>query len=248
MPVPSMALLAATGGAAAFNPATSITWHSLFWAEGTEFAALGLADTNVVGTWPNETANADATQATASKKPAYVASCSALNNQPAVFWTQANAQGLSTATFSPAVTAPYTLVAIAERTTATGIGPRVLSQQDVLSVYAADANVWTMELGSSSNSASVANQTIGAKLQRVLADGSTGTDYLYVNETQRIATNVGAAKPTRLDLGGVRGDAYNRSWGGHIALIGIYLGDITADGQWSAFKTWITAHYGITLA
>ena len=71
----------AAGG---FNPETDITWHSLFWAEGTDFVAEGYGDTDPITTWPNETGESDATQATGSRQPLYTASHASLNNQPAV--------------------------------------------------------------------------------------------------------------------------------------------------------------------
>ena len=37
-------------------------------------------------------------------------------------------------------------------------------------------------------------------------------------------------------------------YSGSIAFVGIYEGDITADGSWADMETWVTDHYGITIA
>lgn len=88
----------AAGG---FDPETDIAWHSLFWAEGTAFTALGLSDTDQVSTWPNETGESDATQATSANKPTYDASHADFNNQPVIDFTPGSSgQFLQTAAFS----------------------------------------------------------------------------------------------------------------------------------------------------
>src|SRR5438552_554844 len=64
-----------------FSP-LSISATALWWTEGTELAALGLADGAAVSTFPDEIGTADFTQATASAKPAYQASVAQLGNRP----------------------------------------------------------------------------------------------------------------------------------------------------------------------
>lgn len=85
MAVPSMHVLAAKQPVAGgFDPITAITWEHSYWAEGPAFAALGLADGDPIGTWPDETGSSDLTQSTAGMKPTYRTSLAALGSRPAV--------------------------------------------------------------------------------------------------------------------------------------------------------------------
>lgn len=58
---------------AAFTP-TSIAWSRLFWASGTDFIALGLADGANVATWPDEIGTSNLTQGVVLNQPVYIAS------------------------------------------------------------------------------------------------------------------------------------------------------------------------------
>lgn len=58
---------------AVFSPLDP-AWEHVYWAEGPEFVALGLADGATVVTWPDESATSDLTNGNASQRPTYVAS------------------------------------------------------------------------------------------------------------------------------------------------------------------------------
>ena len=68
---------------------------------------------------------------------------------------------------------------------------------------------------------------------RCTFDGSTGADKLYNNESLIVNSNAGSQQLT----GGIKLMHWRTSnaqdWGGELALLGIYEGDITADGSWS---------------
>ena len=102
----------AAGG---FNPETDITWHSLFWAEGTGMTAQGYSNGDPVGTWPNETAESDATEAT--NQPTYEASNTNLNSQPAVdFGAAGDFTKLVATSFTVDPSSPWSLVVIGDLT------------------------------------------------------------------------------------------------------------------------------------
>lgn len=111
MAVPSMHVLAAGARAVpGYDPITAISWLHSYWAEGPRFAALGLADGDPIGTWPDETGSSDLTQSTAGMKPTYRTSLAALGSKPAV---DSDGGDQIRATLS-AVSQPFTIVTVQE--------------------------------------------------------------------------------------------------------------------------------------
>lgn len=231
-------------GAPAFNPQTDITWHSLFWVEGSDFIAQGYVDTDPVGTWPNETGESDAAHAT--NQPNYSASDTALNDQPAVVFTNANKDVLQTSAFASNPSYPVSIVVIA-RGIGTGkhyVDGRASSNRNVIF---RDAD-WRLFAGSTvgSDTATAAPVFAVAKF-----DGSTGADTLTINGVLKVNANAGSQTLTGLTIGSnylAAGASAISFLSGAVALVGIYEGDITADGAWDDFKAWVTSHYGIAIA
>lgn len=234
--------------AAAFNPQTDITWHSLFWAEGSAFQALGLSDTDLVTTWPNETGESDATyDSLLTHRPTYEASVTALGSQPAVTFDGVN-DSLKSAAFSSNPATPYSVVVIGIRT-ATG-GPGYFTDgitSSARNIVASNGSNWGFYAGTAWIDFAVAHGT-AAHLWTVTAiDGSTGSEKGYLDGTLKVTSNAGSHVLTGITLGAKYNISANRLTGS-IAFAGIYEGDFAADSNYAAFKTWVASHYGITVA
>lgn len=231
----------AAAGVSGFNPQNDITWHSLFWAEGTAFQSQGYSDTDSVTLWPNETGESDATQTTGS--PAYNISNSLYNNKPTVDFST---NGMPTSNFSSAPTYPISTIVIANFGSTTNyrtlLDGNNSSHRNIFQTSSSGAAYRTYAgiaiEGGTPNTA--------PHLFRLGFDGSTSEDPLYVDEAKvtMSSTNAGSSQITGLTLS--YGSGYNH--GGAIALVGIYQGDITADTAWPDFTAWVTNHYGITIA
>lgn len=229
-----------------FNPQTDITWHSLFWAEGTDFQAQGYTDTDTVSTWPNETGETDAT--VSSNPPSFDAVNAAYNDQPVVDFTADNNRVIDTANFSSGPTYPISVVVIGNMGAASGINDAFFDGNDGTNrnsiLRSADASQWRIFATSGSQVGGTADNN--PHLFVGVFDGSTGNETLYVDGTSTISANAGSAQLDGLRIGNLSAGTF--SCRGYIALIGIYEGDITADGSWSAFEAWVEEHYGLSIA
>ena len=235
-------LMAKPAAGGAFNPETDITWHSLFWAEGTDFVARGYSDTDPVGTWDNETGESDATEAT--NKPIYDAVNPAYNDKPTLsFSTSTNK--LTTTNFSSAVSAPNSIVVISNFGT-TGGYPTMFDGNDTTNrqTLLLTSAKWEIFAGIEIRSGT---PDTNPHLFVCYFDGSSGNDTLDIDGTQILNSDAGGKTLDGLTIGNLITNLSN-SVKGDIAFIGIYEGDITADGEWSNFTTWVEDHYGLTIA
>ena len=206
--------------------------------------ALAYSDTATVGTWPNETGESDATQATESKKPIFTASSARYNNQPCLTYS-VNTRIMSTSTFAVNPSPPYSIVVVG------AVGGNQYSTIVDGRTGATDRNViqrwstskWSIYAGGSHIKNGTSNTAVHGF--RALFDGGTSTDYLHVDNVTTIAANVGPQTIDGITLG-------NYQNGGNVqcadlALVGIYEGDITADGSWAGMQSWVSSHYGVSI-
>lgn len=243
-------------GAGPFNPETDITWHSLFWAEGTNMAAQGYSDLDDVGTWPNETAESDLTQSTTLWRPHYEDSKATLNNKPAVQYDGSSTHllTLTSWTADPGYSSTYLTVVFVFTIDSATTSISYLASSSL--TEASDRHQYWHQPNSSNRIATyhgatqtdAVGGTTGAKFFRFRNISTTANDLGLINETQRIAGNAGTGTGFDALAVGNRATDRAREMNGAMAFVGIYEGDITADGSWSDFKTWVTDHYGITLA
>lgn len=231
---------AAAGGG--FNPETDITWHSLFWAEGTDFVAHGYSDSAKIGTWPNESGEIDATQAGADGvKPSYDAVVPALNDKPAVNF---DGNDLLQATFSTGPSSSLVShVIVGQATTNPVVWCGVSMNNDRPKMFAGSGIGWSMFAGVTLSGSAV--DTSPHLLVGVFS--SSGGDTLHLDGALDATGDAGSTLNTTSVTLGRNADS-TQYWTGPIALIGIYNGDITADGSWADFESWVTSHYGITIA
>lgn len=239
MPSPAhLALMGAKTPAAAggFNPETDITWHSLFWAEGSDFLALGLADTDAVTTWPNETGETDAT----GSGPTY--SAEGMNGvRPSVTFTT---RGIRTASFAsaPDYTSGVSIVAVVSQADSSG-DRRVADGIAGRNIVYSTGTGYGIYAGGFVPGASNSHEPFYSSLVVGWFDGGAANDWIDVDDVRSATGAAGAGQITGLTIGADQSGDTVIPWKGEIALLGIYEGDVTADPAWADFVAWVTDHY-----
>jgi hypothetical protein len=227
----------------AFDPEAGITWHSLFWAEGTAFKALGLSDGGAVASWVNETGETDAGGVLG---PVYEASTSGLGNRPSVDFTAAGSYCKALGwTVDPDYTNGVSIVAV-NRTALTTGGIRVVCDGSTGSSNAlfTNATQWSMFAGATAGGGSAGvHDNFGTVLVGHF-DGAN-SDLEITGTATVTAGNPGSEQ---LDgdfyIGSDKAEAPAAAFGGHIAFLGIYEGDIRLDANYKALEGYLYLHYG----
>lgn len=235
--------------AAALAGMPSVGWHAAFWADG-----IGVADGASVSTWADISGNArDLAQATGTNQPTYRSSVSSLNGRPAVEFDGVN-DYMRTATWS-GLSQPVSYVVVMR--TGASVGSPTASffiadkatNTNAMAFYwnvtSGPTIKWSTYAGTAEGLAAVGPAASTNYALRAKLNGSSST--MTANGSSVTLTgNVGTGTSDGLTLGA------SRSTGGyipnsHIAFVGVYAGDVTADGNWSSFASWISTHYGLTL-
>ena len=223
----------------AFNPESDITWHSLFWTEGTAFQALGYTEGDDVDDWPNETGEADAAE-TSGSAVSFDESNPSFNGQPVI--DLAGGRRYGTANFTSAPTYPISLVAIGN-TGGTGGRPFMDGNDCSNRAFVAQSSgaQWQIHAGTT-QAGGTSDQN--PHLFVATFDGSTGNDTLTVDGTTVIDADAGSQTIDGFRLGANcnEGSSSSGAW----ALFGIYEGDITADPNYDEFVAWVSRHYGVS--
>ena len=220
-------------GGGAFDPETDITWASLFWTEGTAFTALSLSDGATAFDWPNETAEPDLLD---SGTVSYDAANATFNGKPSVHYASSTDKHETGSGFT-AITQPFTAVIISALVgtivnrggivgTGGGFELRVLSAGSTIQHIAGN----TLAGGSWGTSASL-----------VMSVSNGASSKTFVNGTEEASGNAGTNN-SQTDF------AIMHSQPGDAVFVAYYDGDLTADGEYTNFKTWVSSHYGITIA
>ncbi len=234
-------------GASGFDPLTSIAWEAAFWASDPSWSNPG--DGNGVSSWRNAGSRAgagNAVQAASNLQPIYRASVAALNGQPGIDFDGAGATGdrLLTANFSSSFSTAATFVVIGKRDGAGGGNNECIMKT-------ADASTYTQIYMSPSLRfnpyasgffAGPAHDTNAHLLRGYFAGASSAIAVDERVTTGTLSTSLCAF--VGFGYGTSSSDAANMT----IAFAGLYAGNITTDGQWSAFKTWAASTYGLTIA
>jgi len=217
-----------SGGGGSFNPETDITWHSLFWTEGTEFIARGYTNGSTVGTWDNEGDDANATGGTGilATSNALFGSRPTVDHGPFSSGAQ---------TFSVAPSAVCTVVGIVRHTVITN--DRSLWQSADPRVTGGErGDRWNLKAGS--NNCAGGTSDMDPHMRVWYLNGSS-------SKVDVDGANIVTGDPGSHTITG------SMDWGVNdceVSLWGIYNGDITADLAYADFKTWVDDHYGITIA
>lgn len=244
MGVPSMQLLAARKAAAAgFDPVADIGWDHVYWADGPEFAALGLADGANVTSWPDEVGTSNL--APVSTAPTFTASWTAGNNAPAVTGSDSSLRHIRGA-FGASKANPLSVVIVGVMTAVNSF-PTLFDNSTgaAAAIYKSSVTTTNMQAGATLSATST-------------ADTNPHLHVAYFNSTssvlERDGTSLASGSTGTLSMAGItlfaqRGTADNSTRNaGPIAFAGIYSGDVRGDGGWADFESWVTDTYGITIA
>lgn len=227
------------GGGGAFDVENDITWHSLFWAEGTTFTAP--SDGADVTTWDNEVSGEVDLDGT-GHAPSYSAAVANLNSQPAIDFDGSN-EYMQTLAFNTSLSG-LSVVVVANFDT---VGNFVFDDTNTTNrvyVNQPSGTAWRVHAGGTNQEAGT--PATGAQLLVVNYDGSSGVDELDVNGTNVVSGNAGSNIFDALTVGAAQSGAGEMN--GQIALFGLYDGDVRDDAEWSNFTSWVNSHYGITVA
>jgi len=234
-----------------FNPLTSITWKMAAWASDPLWSNPG--DGNAVASWRDGSGNSkDLTQSDNAKKPTFNSSVAAFNNQAAVNFDETS-DTMCSPQFTVA-TAPWTfvLIGLTERVGAPIADRWFVTGDNGSDGYTAGFGIyqthWTMTQGTRCDSAATWDNS--THLFRML--GNSGSSVLAVDETAVISgATTGTRHPAYVllnDYMWTAPDGTGNYINATVAFVGLYQGDITANGSWAAFKTWAGTTYGLTIA
>ncbi len=241
-----LADLAVAGGGGGFNVVTDIPWSHLYYAGGPAFVALGLSNgaSMAAVNWPDEIA-ANAANLTGGSG-VYRSADAAFNSKPCVEMPGSGNGKMHTGTVGAGaqVALPFSIIVIYQISPATatkyiidganagGSGNRVL--------YRITAGpVWSLFMGTDRTGGT---PSAGIKTARIYA--ISGNDVLTVD---------GSTVISGVDAGGNTWQGMTWSpttveFNGRGAFCGVYSGDITGHGNWSAFQSWVTSTYGVTIS
>lgn len=230
-----------------FSP-TDIGWHSLFWASGGQMLARGYSDGASVGTWDNETSETDATEST--NKPTWKASNTSYNNKPTVNFGTAESSVKLSATFGAGPSSPWSIVTIGNAANSgyNCFYDAVDSSHRCHLFRLLDGVTPRWQLYQGGATAGKAGTPDGSPHFFVAKHSTSGNDTLSLDGAAAIINeDTGSHSMNGICLGNY---AVLPSYGlgGHLAFVGIYSGDITAHGSWSALKSWAASFYGLTIA
>lgn len=212
-----------------FDPLTAIAWRAAWWASDPGWSNPG--DGNVVTTWRDGTGNGRDMTGSGSTKPTYRASVAAFNNKPAIDFTAAS----KTLTLTDSLSGGFSFVVICNHTTVDGSNRYSFGNfSDGWMVGALNTSNWRLYNGMDT---AVAPNTSAHMFVGYVNSGSSKLLVDATSASGSIGTSAYTAPAWNPFFGGWLGYAV---WGSLIA------GDVTANSQWSAFKSWVTATYGIT--
>ena len=180
----------------------------------------------------------DANQATGSKQPAYRASVAALNDRPAIQGDGTD-DFLQTAAWSSGLTQPVSVIAIG----AISATDTMVDGDDTTnrSMILRSGGQWAIHAGTL-----VKNGTADDNPHLFVGYFAGASSTLDVDGAQVVAGAANTGAPDGLTLLATAALASYNS--GHVAFVGVFDGDITAEANWAAFTAWVADHYGLTIA
>lgn len=230
-----------------FNPLTAIAWEAAGWASDPAWTNPG--NGNAVSSWRNGGSRAgagDFAQATGNRQPLFRSSVAGLNGQPALDFDGVN-DYIQTANFSSALTTAATMVVIGKRNGATNIANGRLADTSEAATYTTlIANqISTGRIGAYASgyfSGTGPTQDTAAHLFRLYVNGASS---VLAVDTTTVSGTLSTSNCAYLGTGG-RKSLDDANLDSSIAFVGLYAGDITANSQWAAFKSWVLSTYGIS--
>lgn len=234
-----------TGTEVAFDPMVNMSWYALYMA-----SRLSFADGADVTLWEDASGNfRHLNQGNAADVPIMETSSTDLNSQKAVEFTSANSQALvSRLTVAMTAAAGISIVAVVSFKTLSAVmkilGHTTANNNRGFGTTATPN--WQTQMGATANAAGTP-ATATKYFVRIYATSTAHT--LFVNEVSTATTATAAQNLNQIVVGAGR-NASNTFAGfldGYIGLLGFYTGDISADTQWTRFKTYLNSTYGFAL-
>jgi hypothetical protein len=230
--------------AAAFSP-LQLGFNHLYWAEGPEFVAQGIADGGTVQTWPDEIGTANATQATSARRPLYRTSGTGLS-QPCIDFDGGD-DCFPAVAFSPTFSVPHSVVIIAYND-ATNIDDYIIDGMDSghrrIVGLQATSNIFRHYAGASGTAGPPTGHVTVAKRGFVSKIVSGSSDILKIDGNVWSTVNAGDQAFNGISIGGAY-DGLGAEFDGRIALVGTYDGDVETAPKWAQFAEWAWAKYGV---
>jgi hypothetical protein len=235
-------------GGVPFHP-EDIGWHTLFWAEGTEFTAQGYANGDNLGAIADEfgVSADDAVVGPVTSSQEYEFGNAIFDGEPHFHYTGAGAAHLTGSWVKSNPGSQFTAVVVYWPTDMTSESTYIMS-----GVYGGGFNLHTTTHSSHmlrfSNMSSylypVKDQP--QALAAYFDSAVEGNDVVSLNGTTSGVTNF----PVTGGLGGLAfGSRYdgNYEFRGGIAMVGLYDGDLRAHADWSRLSAWCNTKYGVPL-
>jgi hypothetical protein len=225
----------------------SLPWSDAYWADDPTWVNPG--NGNLVTSWRDGgSAARDVTPSTGGSLITFSSSVSALNNRGGIVFAGSGDAVLETTAFS--ISEPYSLVAICVRngTAFHGQEENIISLGDNdQGIYSRSIDgIWSLRAGGTPLLTGPAYTTgAGAAIR---GHYTTSATTLSVNGTS--VSGPGNTETWTSGLG-IGGSPNPNGWfpsNATIAFVGYYPGDVTADPKWSAFVSWVSSYYGLTIS
>lgn len=235
-------------GAKPSLPPPTVGWHAAFWADDPAWSNPG--DGVGVGSWRDYSGNSrTATQAVVGQKPIYRASVAALNNRAAV---QGDGDNDILVSVAIGLTQPFTMVLIGSMVVTPTTGPfpagmtlgNNISGTDLIAMYRTTSGNFALFAGA--DAATIAGDDNVHGFRGLFNGASSALRVDGSGATGDPGSRAPSSDPINLFGSALSTDTTNNA--GYIAFAGIYSGDVTADGGWTAFKAWALSYYGVTLS
>ena len=237
--------IGAAMGGIPFHP-EDISWHSLIWADGTEFQAEGYAHNDSLDTCPDEfgSASDDGKVFAMSSYSQFRTGQTVFNNEPYMSF-RTFCRSVRTGDWVKAdTTSTYTVVIVCWPDD-WDIEHQTLFQDQTnparfkIHTYPTVTNTW--RINNTWAYLTPVHDGVNALCLKFVAGGATGQDVVSINGVTSNTTEFGAYTLKSMEFGG--NDIYAEFRGG-IAFVGVYNGDLRADPDFSKLSAWCEATYG----
>lgn len=230
----------------AFDPSI-IAWAASFYAGDPLWSNPG--EGGAVSSWRNGgTLGGNATQAAGANQPVW--SATSIGGRPGVTFDGTN--DTLSISLSDLNTTPLSVVAVLKLLTASGVQVAIgLSGSGARYAPAAISGVWYGRLHGVSGGVAASGGTTDTNPHLFSTVGkATGTTLKLAKDGTDLASSSSAsavpdlASPQTLYLGSDNGSYSNCV----IGFVGVFVGDVEADPNWSMFKLLSAMHYGFAVA
>jgi hypothetical protein len=225
---------------APYDPVVALGAHSGFWTEGSDFEDEGYSDTDTVTTWPNETAESDATATTGVT---YNASDSNFNDKPSVSFSSTGDLATSAFSTAPDYTDGVSIIFIAFLTADANV-KTLFDGLDATNRNMVETNaseVWRVNAGTVQGGSTVATGLVAGV---AYFSGDSENSKLWINGVEEVDADAGSGQLDGLTIG-ARFNGVN-DFNGELYLAMIVEGDVTSKSGWNTFKEWAEDQTGAT--